>query len=570
MDSSQAFRWQPNRAKSPAADQIIRKFYFATPSKTRTTQDARNIEPLALSRRMRLTALRRLSIIHRLVACFGAITLLLVALAIYGASELKVVDTAVSELTVAQAKRLQLVRDWRLLVAVNAQRILALALSGEPSLSKRFGPEMAADKARIDELLEQYGKMATDSEGSRLLTAAAEVRSRYLGTRDDVLSAKARGDAATLDSAVGAFMDAQKAYIAAADEMVDYELARSDSLAGRVSHSVAATRTALLVATVVCSVAALTLGLVLGSSIVRPLNDLKRAAETVAKGDLTQSLTSEGNDEVASVMRSMTRMQQALKELVVEIRTASADMAQATSEVAAGAQSLSERTERGASSLQETASAVEQLSSNVQDAASVSKAAHGRTEAAAKAAEAGTAAVGQVTEKMHAISAHASEIASISGVIESIAFQTNILALNAAVEAARAGENGRGFAVVASEVRSLAFNASASAKQIRSLTSRSVEDIEIGVELAEDACQVLRNALQETKDSAALVHKISESALEQADGIKEINIAITSLDQGVQQDAALAEQSTAAADSLRQQAEALLASVKRFRTEAAT
>ncbi|HTJ91657.1 MAG TPA: methyl-accepting chemotaxis protein [Pararobbsia sp.] len=287
-------------------------------------------------------------------------------------------------------------------------------------------------------------------------------------------------------------------------------------------------------------------------------------AETIANGDLTSAVVLKGSDE-HSMLFSMSRMQTTLASTISRIREGTDAITVASKEIAAANDDLSGRTEQQAASLEETASSMEQLTATVkQNADNARQASQMASNASDVAVEGGTV-VRQVVDTMHNISASSTKIVDIIGVIEGIAFQTNILALNAAVEAARAGEEGRGFAVVASEVRSLARRSGDAAKEIKSLIQNSVQQVHDGESLVERAGTTMESVVQAVRRVTDIMGEISAASEEQSSGIEQVNLAITHMDEAVQQNAAMVEQAAAAAKSLEEQANELRDAVNTFR-----
>jgi len=299
-------------------------------------------------------------------------------------------------------------------------------------------------------------------------------------------------------------------------------------------------------------------------SITAPLKEAVRVADQVAAGDLKSTFNVSSHDEVGQLMQSLQTMVGSLKSVIGEVKQASEQIATASSEIAQGNADLSSRTENQASSLQQTAASIEQLTSTVKQNADSARQANQLAAAASLDASRGGEVVGQVVTTMSEIQDSSKRIADIISVIDGIAFQTNILALNAAVEAARAGEQGRGFAVVASEVRTLAQRSAQAAKEIKTLISTSVEKVDIGTRLVGDAGKSMNEIVSSVKRVTDIIAEISAATTEQSQGIQQVNVAVTQLDQMTQQNAALVEQSAAAASSLKDQAQNLNQSVSRF------
>ena len=315
------------------------------------------------------------------------------------------------------------------------------------------------------------------------------------------------------------------------------------------------------------------LALILGSvfawlltrSITRPIASAAKLAEAVAHGDLSQRLTVDGRDEIAQLMTSLGGMNANLHQMVTQVRQSADSIQTASSEVATGNQDLSARTEQTASNLQQAASSMEQLTGTVKQSADSARHANQLATSAAEVAARGGVAVSQVVTTMDEINTSSKKIVDIIGVIDGIAFQTNILALNAAVEAARAGEQGRGFAVVASEVRSLAQRSADAAKEIKTLIGASVEKVEGGTRLVTDAGKTMTEIVSSVQRVSDIIGEITAASSEQSEGIGQINGSVTQLDQMTQQNAALVEESAAAAESLKEQAIRLAEVVSTFK-----
>ncbi|MGV8899500.1 MAG: methyl-accepting chemotaxis protein [Burkholderiaceae bacterium] len=295
-------------------------------------------------------------------------------------------------------------------------------------------------------------------------------------------------------------------------------------------------------------------GIWLVRAISRPLEAAVKIARGVAAGDLTQQIDVRSNDETGQLMQALKDMNDSLVQIAGDVRIGTDTIATASGQIAAGNMDLSSRTEQQASSLQETASSMEELTSTVQQNADNARQANQLATSASESAIKGGAVVAQVVDTMGSINASARKINDIIGVIDGIAFQTNILALNAAVEAARAGEQGRGFAVVATEVRSLAQRSASAAKEIKTLIGDSVEKVDQGARLVDQAGVTMTEIIDSVKRVTDIMGEISSASQEQTSGIEQINQAISQMDQVTQQNAALVEEAAAAAASLQDQA----------------
>ena len=302
-------------------------------------------------------------------------------------------------------------------------------------------------------------------------------------------------------------------------------------------------------------------------SVRKPIREALSVAERIAQGDLTSDIAPQHDDELGRLLQAMSAMQGRLRDLVGEIRLSADSIQIASAEVASGNADLSHRTEQAASNLQQTASSMVQLTGTVHQSASSVAQAKNLAANASMVATRGGEVVAQVVSTMDQINASSRKIADIIGVIDGIAFQTNILALNAAVEAARAGEQGRGFAVVASEVRGLAQRSAAAAREIKSLIGNSVESVDAGSRLVGDAGDTMRDIVASVRRVSDIIGDITQSANEQSSGIGQVNDAVSELDKMTQQNAALVEQGAAAAESLKDQAVRLAQVVGNFKLD---
>ena len=299
-------------------------------------------------------------------------------------------------------------------------------------------------------------------------------------------------------------------------------------------------------------------------SITQSISQASELAERIAGGDLSRDVQVTSSDEVGQLVGAMSRMQDALRGLVHQVQEAASNISTASSEIATGNHDLSQRTEQTAANLEEAASSMEVLTGTIQQSAQSSRQASDFASSAAQVAARGGAVVSQVVTTMDQITASSRKIADITGVIDSIAFQTNILALNAAVEAARAGEQGRGFAVVAAEVRQLAMRAGEAAREIKGLIATSAQNVETGTALVNAAGHTMDQIVESIRNVASMISDISSTTLSQTRDINDINTAVARLDQMTQQNSALVEESAAASEGLRHQANELTHLISQF------
>ncbi|WP_168798585.1 methyl-accepting chemotaxis protein [Herbaspirillum sp. ST 5-3] len=309
---------------------------------------------------------------------------------------------------------------------------------------------------------------------------------------------------------------------------------------------------------------------VIGRSITRPLGTAVRIARTVASGDLTSKIEVSTNDETGQLLRALKEMNSGLLTIVGKVRNGTDTIAAASTQIASANMDLAARTEEEASSLEETASAMEQLTGTVKQNAEHARQANVLAVSASEVAVKGGTVVSQVVGTMGSINESARKIVDIISVIDGIAFQTNILALNAAVEAARAGEQGKGFAVVASEVRQLAQRSASAAKEIKDLIADSVEKIDTGAKLVDEAGATMKDIVSSVKRVTDIMAEITAASQEQSSGIEQVNKAIAQMDQVTQRNAALVEEEAATADALQHQAAELAQTVSIFRLDAAS
>jgi methyl-accepting chemotaxis protein len=409
----------------------------------------------------------------------------------------------------------------------------------------------------------QTGALAGDEAG--LLAALRTSFGRYDEAHAQWLALLDAGKPVEAGSfSAASLLPAQEQAFAALTRLVDLH----DKLANRGDDAAQAELNGLLLTVSAAGIAALLLGGVLSwllaRSITTPLANAVAAIEAVARGDLAQPLTTHSSDEIGRLLSAVATMRHSLRQLVGEVMAGARSVADTSAQIAQGNIELSQRTEEQASTLEETASSMEQLSATVQQNAESARAANERAASASTVAVRGGAAVSEVVRTMSGISEASRRIGDITSVIDAIAFQTNILALNAAVEAARAGTQGRGFAVVATEVRNLAQRSAAAAREIKTLIGSSVEQVEAGTRQVDAAGRTMQDIVASVRQVGELIAEIAAASQEQSSGIRQVSVAVTQMDQVVQQNASLAEEATAATEAMKDQAAVLLRTVARF------
>ena len=502
----------------------------------------------------------------RLGLGFGLLILMLlaaVALALLRLSQVEAINTRIIEKDWVKAEAANTINAT---TRANARRTMELIIVGDVSQLATIKERIAENKKTIDVALETLDKLIYLPEGRTLLADLKERRGRYVQSFNKVarLMEEANKDEATrvMNTETLPLLDALQEPINRLTELQKRIVIDSSE---EVRRSIVSAQ--LLMAVLGA------LGLVLGvlfawwitRSITRPLGEAVQVARTVAAGDLGSQIRVASRDETGQLLQALKDMNDSLTRIVHEVRNGADAMATATSQIAAGNIDLSARTEEQASALEETAASMEQLSATVKNNDTSSSHASQLAESAASVAAKGGDLVGKVVHTMEAIDGSSKRIADIIGLIDGIAFQTNILALNAAVEAARAGEQGRGFAVVAAEVRSLAGRSAEAAKEIKALINESVSNVTAGSTLVEQAGSTMDEIVVHVRRVADLMRETNVATHEQAAGIAQVNQAIGQMDQVTQQNAALVEEAAAAAQSLEHQAKHLVDVVSVFR-----
>ncbi len=398
-------------------------------------------------------------------------------------------------------------------------------------------------------------KSITSDKGRALLEAVNATRAPYNDAVQQVSELGLQGqDAAAIDLMVKTLKPAQERYFVALDKLIDYQRELMKASAVETATTVSQVGLLLLLVAGGSALVGAALAWAITRSITQPMAQAVAIARTVAAGDLRSHIEVTRADEAGQLLAALKDMNDALLRTVTQVRGNAESVATASSEIAQGNTDLSQRTEEQASNLQQTAASMEQLTATVKQNAETARQAEQLASHASRSAAEGGQVVGRVVATMNDISESSRRIGDIIGTIDGIAFQTNILALNAAVEAARAGDQGRGFAVVAGEVRTLAQRSAEAAREIKSLIGASVERVEAGSALVNDAGRTMQDIVGQVKRVSDLIGEISAASVEQTQGIGQVGDAVTQLDQVTQQNAALVEESAAAAESLRLQA----------------
>ncbi|MES2258706.1 MAG: methyl-accepting chemotaxis protein [Pseudomonadota bacterium] len=509
--------------------------------------------------------LRDLKIGVRLGGGFGVMMVMIVMMALAGIWRLQAVGNMTEAMVGSAMLKERLTAEWHNLIDVSGARVLAFARNAEQAESAAETQKAGATRERVNAIQKQLEPMLSSPDEKALLAEVATVRKQYAATRDTVFKLKKAGDAEAARALVDSQLEPQfAAYLASVEKIGQFEAGVGRTLAAEVQVQYRDGQLFLLSLAGGALVLGAWFAYVIGASITGPLRKAVAVAQTVAAGDLSSRIEVRSRDETGQLLQALKDMNASLVRIVGQVRGGTDTIATASGEIASGNLDLSARTEQQASSLQQTASSMEQLTATVKQNSDNSRQAHTLALSASDVAQKGGDVVSQVVDTMDMINASAGKIVDIIGVIDGIAFQTNILALNAAVEAARAGEQGRGFAVVASEVRNLAQRSAAAAKEIKALIGDSVEKVSTGARLVDQAGSTMQQIVENVGRVTAIIGDITAASAEQSTGIEQINRAIAQMDEVTQQNAALVEEAAAAASSLQDQSESLARVVSVF------
>ncbi|KRC17082.1 methyl-accepting chemotaxis protein [Acidovorax sp. Root219] len=503
---------------------------------------------------------------HRLMAGFGLVILALLGMSIYSVIIARGIDSALTANATQNAAIQRAAINFRGSAHDRSIAVRDVVLAPSEEARKReiesiarLADFYAKSAAQLDAVLKAASQVPP--EVGPMVQALKDIEARTVATTGKVVALMQAGDRAGAESLLWTEAKPQyEQWLAAANKLIDYEEARiiknSNSANQDASQFTGVMLSITLLAVLISVAATVTVSRSIGRELGAEPGEVRAIVQSIERGNLTVAVHVKPGD-ASSVMVAVRDMQQRFHELVSAVRDNIQQLRVASDHISSGNQNLGNRTEQAASSLEQTAASMEELTATVRQSADSARQANQLATTAAGTATKGGEVMQQVVSTMQEIHQSSKKIADIIGVIDGIAFQTNILALNAAVEAARAGEQGRGFAVVASEVRSLAQRSAAAAKEIKSLIQNSVEKVDSGTQLVANAGATMDEIVQGVQRVNGIIGEISTAAAEQSDGISQVNVAVTQLDQMTQQNGALVGESTTAAENLREQARRL-------------
>ena len=502
----------------------------------------------------------------RLFAGFGILCAFLIVMVLFANTMLSRINGGTEVIVNNYIPKIEASHDALSEVNVISVALRNMMLNADPADRKAQAGDIEKARATIAGIEAELKRTIVSEEGKALLRKAGELNAKAIAAQDELLRRIGADDIA----GASAYLTQQyRPLLSDYRKALDAQITLQQNLADKAVLDAQNTYNNTVTTSYALSAAILLLAAFIAwritASITTPVARALAITETVAAGDLTSQIEVTSTDELGQLLAALKKMNASLVATVSTVRNGTDMIASASEQVAAGSLDLSARTEQQASALEETASSMEELTSTVKQNAENARQANALAAAASQVAERGGDVVKEVVGTMDAINASSARIADIIGVIDGIAFQTNILALNAAVEAARAGEQGRGFAVVASEVRNLAQRSAAAAKDIKGLIVDSNARVGDGSRQVAEAGGTMQEIVESIRRVTDIMGEISAASREQSAGIEQINQAITQMDHGTQQNAALVEETSAAADAMRSQAATLATTVAVFR-----
>ncbi len=512
--------------------------------------------------------MRTMRIGIRLTLGFALVLVLVIVLAIVGLSGMARMKDQVDDITGDNMVKVGLVVDMGDAVQTTAIAVRNVIMLAEESERTPELKRIAEQREKYEKDVKKLSELVKSAAGKALLAKIEAARAETSSLVDKAVAlGQADNDAEATKMLLTEVRPAQRRWSEALGEMAQFQ---NENTAKAVKNANSIYESAFWL-TIAFAATAVALGAVIAwlitRSIVQPVHEAVKIAQTVAAGDLSSRIEVSSKDEAGQLLQALKEMNESLVRIVAEVRGGTETIGSASQQIASGNADLSSRTEEQASSLEETASSMEELTSTVKQNADNARQANQLAVTASEIAVRGGAVVSDVVQTMGSINESARKIVDIIGVIDGIAFQTNILALNAAVEAARAGEQGRGFAVVAAEVRNLAQRSAAAAKEIKALIDNSVEKVDAGSRLVDQAGETMQEVVESIKRVTDIMSEISAASQEQTAGIEQIHQAVSQMDEVTQQNAALVEQAAAASESLLEQAGNLAQVVSVFKLD---
>ncbi|MFZ6870932.1 methyl-accepting chemotaxis protein [Undibacterium sp. Di27W] len=510
-----------------------------------------------------------LKIGQRLYLGFSVIICLLLVVVAIGISRLTLLNSEIDLTVNDRYKKIYLLNQAINNVNLQARNLRNILLMSDFADIKKEMDSIQKSSAEISLEIDKLSTSIHNPKAKELLKLMLEQRALYIPSRDKMVQLVASGNKeAAHDLLFKEVRPRQLAYQDAMEALIKFQEELMAESAKETKTTAESANQLMIIVGIFATLVSAFIAWAITRRIITPINTAVKIAKTVASGDLTSTIDITGKDEMGSLFRALSHMNNNLIDIVAQVRNGTDTIATASVQIASGNQDLSARTEQQAGALEETASSMEELTSTVKQNSDNARAANQLAQNASDIALKGGNAVSRVVDTMSSIAESSKKIVDIISVIDGIAFQTNILALNAAVEAARAGEQGRGFAVVATEVRNLAQRSATAAKEIKLLIDTSATKVDLGSKLVDEAGLTMDEVVDSVKRVTDIMSQISSASLEQTAGIEQINQAIVEMDNATQQNSALVEQVAAAAESMQDQAKKQAAVVSIFKTGA--
>ena len=506
----------------------------------------------------------------RLGIGFGLVLILLIFIASMGVSKMATLSADIDGMVTQDWAKAKLAGKTLDNVRGSIARLFQIVAEADPQEAAKAQERLAANAKGFNEAIDKLDPLMDTPESKKMVAEIKASRDAYVSSFGKVLTLIKDGNREEASKlAFGATYKALHTFANEVRDLNDMLQKTFDEKGANSTQIYQSARLQMLILSIIAVVIGMGFGWWITGSITRPIHTAVEVAQSISSGNLDNHIDVSSADETGQLMQALKEMNDSLNNVCSQVRAGTDTIATASCQIAAGNMDLSSRTEEQASSLEETAASMEELTGTVRQNADNARQANQLAVTASDVASKGGAVVSQVVDTMSAINASSKKIVDIISVIDGIAFQTNILALNAAVEAARAGEQGRGFAVVASEVRNLAQRSAAAAKEIKTLIDQSVENVEIGTKLVDQAGSTMHEIVESVRRVTDVMSEITAASQEQMQGIDQVTVAISKMDTVTQQNAALVEEAAAAAATMQDQAENLTQVVSVFKLSGA-